>query len=353
MALGLRTLLFQGPFVLSQADGDSLFWDGQEFSHCQREPKAANLTVWLLKKGWSITAARAGVAREGILRTRALYAPLELLYDGLRLTPSDCLASALTPREAFTFRRSTALVAASFEPCDSVKPLRAEVKPNRWLTDKLRVPGFLLRYHDSDPASPRRVHYHTWAEFEDHPGGEHSAPERVMLARWFKIQYTRLGVVCGELSFQHSIQGALQLPLDEARTDLSGLSVAPAPPKETVDQTLLAQIQVFNQNCLDAIRANRGLLHLDVTDLKRTLVGTGGGTAGVAGMLMLNGLKFVLATKVGLAGGLIVGWSALSTGMRKVTRDQLNVLIQATERFNQCVSPERFHVQDWTGSGTQ
>lgn len=337
LSVGLRTLLFQAPFVLSLAEGSSLFWNGAEFQPETLEPSKAEFRIWVVQSGWSVKAARRYLELLGNLYGRALYAPLLLSIDGKPVDPVEYLGTRLSSREAFgELKHSVPLVHATFDPNEGESPEEHEIttKKARLFRNRLWSTGFLLSYAQTRSSSSKALFCSSRLVFTRYSATEAARRSRTTIVpSHLRVRFTRLGVVCAEVKTPSMIECFIEIEAEEARSDLSGLNIEPPEPSEQISASCLELLRGLHNRASEVLRKMERNRDLRKTDLYRGLVGTVGGAATIFLLIATQGLALPVAGKAGLAGGAMVGGLTIRSGSEPLSKKDLRTLATTVDEF--------------------
>lgn len=281
--VGLRTLLFKSEFRVRDSTGNLVAWDGARIHSSSRKPTpgpALSIIVSLNQAGRPILGV---CSMHKLLCDRAAFAALRLVLDGREIKVEERFAG----RGRFGTWTSPLLFAHYPAGClETELPhlKRAKAKP---LSDPLRNSDFLLSLGRERALETDSCHLSLEFSYRAPTPGDHSRP---IVGEVFLVVLTRLGVVCSTRQFRSAIGGALQIPHNEGRTDLSGLKLA-----ETVSLPVNEISQLLTR-VREEVRGHHSVLHYykaDSSTVKLMLGYTGLLTAGVLCLAKLGPLAIL------------------------------------------------------------
>jgi hypothetical protein len=243
--LGLKGLLADHEFMICDSDGLQFRWNDHRLSAANLAPEDSderpNVALWIPRRGqggmqdnerpnWLGKIrfrAREVVRYEELLRSRALYAPLKLVFDGLELSPSLVSRAHFHRREKSEHADSPAhLLDAQLNRCDYTEHLALNSRAQDGV--RTRQPFLTLRPSSSYPTHQLQLllAYKLENLFVEGRYLEHCE----VVPTEFKVHFGRLGVVChtAVLKAEHCLcGGAAYYDLGSECGDLSGLQVEP------------------------------------------------------------------------------------------------------------------------------
>lgn len=331
MFIGLRTLLFENEFRIRALEGSWLAWDGESWlDSISGESTTQHLTLIVGNK--PTFRSRRALEYTSALRERALYAPLELFLDGMKVNPHRELAAKL-PEFGVDYPTHTApLLYAHFDKDDVLHDSDLVKCKGGFFKDALRSLDYFLSGRRGQRNSRKRCHLHIEANYRDRKRDQ-TLISRELQPNVFSYLFTRLGVVCRVESHTFKVGGAFQVPLDDGRTDLSGLSL------ERPSKDRMAIPAPYLERLYKEIRSHRSMLHLYQPDIGRWGAGfvMAGGMAAVLSTAFGGGA--LLAIKLGSSLGTVGGTTMLSFGLD--TREQKRELARQVDRLKRGLSAIR------------
>ena len=229
--LGLRSLTASTRFLLRDSGGRQVIWDGNQFY--QGEERVSdilpNLAIWVTRpmpESWlrSIKArARQTVRYQELLRTRALFAPLELKVDGRVLSYSTLDKTELVQTEDEEHRDSPVhLLDGRYSP-GGHRLNFAESRPSEDASLS-RTPFLSARTN----LVKSRFQLQLFLSFKLQQALDTSVC--ITLPRPMQVHFGRRGVVCHSLISKVELShcfGAAYQELSAEHGDISGLNILP------------------------------------------------------------------------------------------------------------------------------
>ena len=316
--IALRSILSSHTYVIANAEGNWLTWDGKGFDSGREKnalPPGSRLRIMARKTSENlveyakdqVARAREVAAYQSVLEERASYAPLKLTIDGRVLSTKERLAFRDTiMRESSDKKGTIALLWAHIQPGKSIGLAPAPWRPFK---DRLLSRSYFL----ASPAVARkrgdryfalRYNFLEWGEKQI--GSDVPKWKRRSLEGRFSLLFTRWGVIAGRKSFKSVLEGELVTSADQESTDLTGLQIDMNSPLLREASSYLSRLKEPVEQLLGSLEAHRSGLNVELPQLKDLAYISGGIGGGFAVPAFFTGLAFVPALKAGLVIGSIV-----------------------------------------------
>lgn len=345
LTIALRTLLFHSPFALTLRSGDTLWWDGKVFRTEQLEPNDADFRLWVMQKGWSVTAAHRHLKLMDLVHTRALYAPVTISFDTVPLNPIETLGEKLAERFSFGLHWSLPLAYASLSSPEA-SDFRSEcltVKARKRFKNRLKTPGFLMTYTDPTLDSQGAIdHFQSWVRYHIQLTTDKES-ELLIDPGQFTISYTRLGVICASSSFRSVVRAHLALNADHLRSDLSGLQLERPEGGIPAKPSTLKALKMLHLRLSEMILECEQTRTLSRNELKRGIIGTVSTLSVLTGACLMGGWLLPAALKIGVGSGLLVGGMSAGSGNKPLEPKEVKVLAEAVVKFSHDLEDPSFY----------
>ena len=344
LVVGLRTLMSFASLGIGIGGEECLFWEGGKMGHYQSRDAGPGLRIWVPTRKWSIGTAKKSLAQIDLLSRRAMCAPIRLLVDSKPLLPDNTLGLSLWHSDGLYSGtdRSAPLLYSRFEPTVSLEALKeaVEIKGQRFLSDRVKTAGFLVKSFLRNGPRSSNFHYYAWARFyememKDQEGN--SSRPREVCPGFFELQFTRLGVVCGRIAVDAPLNATLQFPADDLQGDLSGLSLNRVRLSRKQVLPIIERLECLNQTLIAALWDSPGRVHIDRHDIKRGVTGGAAAMIGIGLGFPLGGAKIAGTLAIGASMGVPLGFLGLYRDNFEIPEERIQSLPAALEELPKAI----------------